>query len=421
RIQAELAERAASEEASRVRLNESRAEVRRTEQEVQSHLQQLRALEGERTALEGELGSLRERSAQTEAHRTALQGELIVSQRSRDHLVERAGFQAYEARRAADAAERARHFVAETREHEAMQRSARRQAEEALAQLTARRHALEELERDRVGLAPAAAALLATRGRFNGAVLGPLSDFVSTGRQDAELAERLLGEWMHAVLVKDEQAIEAIQAWHGDQQPGALVLLPLDPGPASAGDRSPSDHGLEVSGPAEPWVRAALAGSRVLDGAGRVLKRASGAIFLAGDSGPSGPLRRRAELASPVQEVTAADQSLEAAVAALTATTERLAEAESSLRSETAAAEQAREAERQAVAAREDAIRVLANLARELADSEAQVARVTERLNRSEQRLAEIDTVLLEAERTGAHLEEALGSARARLADLEAE
>jgi len=421
RIQAELAERAASEEASRVRLNESRAEVRRTEQEVQSHLQQLRALEGERTALEGELGSLRERSAQTEAHRTALQGELIVSQRSRDHLVERAGFQAYEARRAADAAERARHFVAETREHEAMQRSARRQAEEALAQLTARRHALEELERDRVGLAPAAAALLATRGRFNGAVLGPLSDFVSTGRQDAELAERLLGEWMHAVLVKDEQAIEAIQTWHGDQQPGALVLLPLDPGPASAGDRSPSDHGLEVSGPAEPWVRAALAGSRVLDGAGRVLKRASGAIFLAGDSGPSGPLRRRAELASLVQEVTAADQSLEAAVAALTATTERLAEAESSLRSETAAAEQAREAERQAVAAREDAIRVLANLARELADSEAQVARVTERLNRSEQRLAEIDTVLLEAERTGAHLEEALGSARARLADLEAE
>ena len=79
-----------------------------------------------------------------------------------------------------------------------MNRADRRQAEEALAQMTARRQALEELERDRVGLAPGAAALLAARERFDGGVLGPLSDFVSTGREDAELAERLLGEWMHA-------------------------------------------------------------------------------------------------------------------------------------------------------------------------------------------------------------------------------
>ena len=86
-----------------------------------------------------------------------------------------------------------------------MHRADRRQAEEALAQMTARRHALEELERDRVGLAPAAAALLAARERFDGGVLGPLSDFVSTGREDAELAERLLGDWMHAVLVRDRR------------------------------------------------------------------------------------------------------------------------------------------------------------------------------------------------------------------------
>ena len=40
--------------------------------------------------------------------------------------------------------------------------------------------------------------------RFDGGVLGPLSDYVSTGREDAELAERLLGDWMHAVLVRDD-------------------------------------------------------------------------------------------------------------------------------------------------------------------------------------------------------------------------
>ncbi len=54
-----------------------------------------------------------------------------------------------------------------------MHRADRRRAEESLAQMTARRQALEELERDRVGLAPAAAALLAARDRFDGGVLGP--------------------------------------------------------------------------------------------------------------------------------------------------------------------------------------------------------------------------------------------------------
>jgi DNA polymerase-3 subunit delta' len=61
-------------------------------------------------------------------------------------------------------AELARSAPSATRE--ALARADRRQAEEALAQLTARRHALEELERDRVGLAPAAARLLKERAQF---------------------------------------------------------------------------------------------------------------------------------------------------------------------------------------------------------------------------------------------------------------
>ena len=50
--------------------------------------------------------------------------------------VERAGFLSHEAKRAAAEAERARHLVAEAREQEAMHRADRRQAEEALAQMT---------------------------------------------------------------------------------------------------------------------------------------------------------------------------------------------------------------------------------------------------------------------------------------------
>ncbi|HEX3233247.1 MAG TPA: AAA family ATPase [Gemmatimonadales bacterium] len=421
RIRQELTDRAHAEEEVRRRLGEQRNLVRQWEQELQTLAQSLRSLEGERAALEGELASLRERAAQAAAHRASLQVELANAQRQRDQGIERAGFLSHEAKRSAAEAERARHAVAEAREQEAMNRSHRRQAEEALAQMTARRHALEELERDRVGLAPAAAALLDARTRFDGGVLGPLSDFVSTGRDDAELTERLLGDWMHAVLVRDDAAVKAIQDWHAEQQPGALVLLPLDPGPQMASDGQPLDARLRVDGPALGWVRAALAGSVVLDTTGRVLRRASGAIFLSGAATPSGPLRRRAELASLALEVERGTSTVQATEATLQSTVERLAERERTLASVTAAAEQAREAERQAVAVREDAVRLVGNLTREADGSEAQLARVTERLTDCERRMAEIDAALVEGDLSRGRLDEALGAGRTRLADLETE
>ncbi|MGH7510589.1 MAG: chromosome segregation protein SMC [Gemmatimonadales bacterium] len=421
RIGEELAGRAGLEEAVRARLGEQRTLVRRLEQELQELAQTLKSLEGERTALEGELASLRERASQAAAHRAGLQLELAGAERRRDGAVERAAFLTQESRRAVAAAEHARHLVAETREREALNRSDRRQAEEALAQMTARRQALEELERDRVGLAPAAAALLAARDRFQGGVLGPLSDFVSTGRKDAELAERLLGEWMHAVLVRDGETVRAVQAWHEEHQPGALVLLPLDPGPLTPLDTQPFDDRLRTQAPASGWVRAALAGSEVLDDAGRVLRRASGAIFLSGAGAPSGPLRRRAELASLVQDTAQTEAALAAADESLRATVERLADHERLLADTTAAAERARDGERQAQAARDDLVRLTANLAREAADSDVQVRQVTDRLARSEQRLAEVDAALVDGDLTRGRVEEELGASRSRLAELEAD
>jgi chromosome segregation protein len=420
RIRAEVAARAADEELGRQQLLEHRGSVRQREQELQTHAQKLRSLEGERTALEGELASLRERVAQAQTHRAGLKSELTQAERHRDHAVEQAAFRSHEAKRVAAEADRARHLVAEAREHEATNRAERRQAEEALAQITARREVLEELERDRVGLAPGAAALLGARERFNGGVLGPLSDFVSASREDAELAERLLGEWTHAVLVRDLETVEAVRAWHGEQQPGALVLLPTEPGPSVAAAATPLDGRISAEGPAAAWVHAALAGSQVLDGSGHVLRRASGAIFLGGAAAPSGPLRRRAELASLAQEATQAGAALAAAEANLAATLARLAELEQALQAAGAEADRAREAERQSAAAREDAIRFVNNLTREFADSEAQVARLAERLTRAEQRLVEVDAALTEGAVARAHVEELLGASRAALADLEA-
>jgi len=420
RIGSEVAARASEEDASRARLTEARSAVRSVEQGIQSHLQQLHSFEGERTALEGELASLRERRGQADSLLASRRAELVIIERKRDQLVERSGIEAHEAQRAAESAERARHTVAERREHEAGERATRRQSEEALAQLSARRHALEELERDRVGLAPAAAALLAERGRFGDAVLGPLSDFISTEHGHAELTERLLGEWMHAVLVRDEDAVSAVRTWHATAQPGALVLLPVEPGPSRLAAPTDLDPRLNVEGPAREWVRAALAGSEVLDEHGQVLRRASGAIFLSGGTAPSGPLRRRAELERLVADVAVAEARVGASDRSLETAAASLAEAELLLAEATTRAEDSRESERQAVAQREDALRMLGNLTREVAEADQQLAWLSTRLDAAERRLAEIDASLLEAERAGAQLEEHAGSARARLIELEA-
>jgi len=113
-----------------------------------------------------------------------------------------------------------------------------------LAQAAARQGALEQLERDRVGLAPAAAALLGTRERFGDAVLGPLADFVRVRREDAALAEHVLGEWMHAVVVSDLAACERDPRVHRDagDRP-ACCSSPWSRGRPATGWRRPDGPG----------------------------------------------------------------------------------------------------------------------------------------------------------------------------------
>jgi len=421
RIQAELAARTAAEQEVRLRLGEQRQAVRQLEEEIQKRVQTLRALEGERHSLEGNLASLREQAGVAQGRRQAAQAEQEVAERRRADAIEIAERHQVEAKRLAGEAERARQLVGELRRREAMERQDKRSAEEALAQLTARRQALEELERDRVGLAPGAAALLSARERFGSAILGPLSDFIRTGRDDAELAERLLGEWVHAVLVRDDSVIPAIQAWHAEEQPGAIVLIPADRAPSGPVGDGPLGDRLYAQGEAAAWVKSLLTGLEVLDPSGRALRRQNGAILLAGAPSPSGPLRRRAELESLATEVAEAQATLHRVELALGATVARLAEAEGEAEAASKNSDQARESERQAVAQREDAIRHANNVARELKEAETQLAQLTERIERAERRLQEIDAALTEGDLARARLDENLGQSRAQLAELESQ
>src|SRR3989454_4500818 len=291
-----LGARTGEEDNVRGQLTAERLAVRELEEALQRRAETARALEIEGGALDRERSELREQLALAAGERQERDAVARDAARDAAAAAQRATRDAQAAVRAVEALQHARRHVATLHEQEMSARSARRQAEAALAQLEARRDALTQLEREHVGLAPAPPALLKVRNRFaEGAALGPLSDFVRTSRRDAELAERLLGEWLHAVLVRDASVIEAISAWHAETQPGPLVLLPCVPGPRLGADGHPLKDELRVEGPAAAWVRALLAGHEVI-GAG-ALRRANGAVFLdSGTPAAGGPLQRRAEL-----------------------------------------------------------------------------------------------------------------------------
>jgi chromosome segregation protein len=418
-VQAELGSRSDAEQAVRARLNDSRQAVRTMEERRQQHAETFRALEGERQALERERAELREQGAVASAECQARDGQARQAATRAETRAQQAAQRAREAVQAVEALQRARRQVTGLQERETLARSARRQADEALAQLAARRDALAELDRERVGLAPAAQALLRARARFGDAVVGPLADFLRTSRSDAELAERLLGDWLHAVLVRDEAALEDIRRWHEAEQPGPLVLLPCVPGPRQGADSRAVPDALRVDGPAAAWVRALLAGHEVLAG-GRAVRRANGAVFL-DSAGAGGPLTRRAELEALAHDVTDAEAGCARALAELNTVTEELTAAQAFLEAAGEAAERARHDELEAASERADAERAAAHAVRAADEAGTHANRLSERLQEIDRRLADLHAALQSSDLERVGLDDALGATRASLTDFEAQ
>ena len=445
-VQMELGLRTEAETISREALGAKRLDLRGLEDGLQKQAEDVRRQGGERQALERELADLREAAGGAEARRESLR-------RDRETALAHAGEAA--ARHAAAAerlvalgleADRARHALAEAREHEARLRADRRATEEAHAQTAARRDALAQLERDHVGLAPAAAALLEARARFGeGAILGPLSDFVRAGREDAAEAEHVLGEWLHAVLVRDLAVCDAVHAWHRETAPGPLLLLPVESGPhTGAGDRVSGVGDITTvfdlvdpgtghrtpgslvdrvggEGAAEAWVAALLEGARPFAPAGDAIIRSNGAVYLPGPLTAGGPLRRRAEVEALRDDASRLEADLAEQLGLIEAAAGRLVQMEQDASSAETAVETTRALERQAAGEADDTRRQLAAVERDLAVEEGNVARLTARLGQVEQRLAEVNAALSQSELERVRLEGRLGEERARLAQLEEE
>jgi chromosome segregation protein len=296
-----LAEHARHEEQVRAGLVSSRIQLEQSDRALRDLREESHRIELDRQGSERERDDLALRRATVEREQTQLHDAAEAARREAVAAEDAAATAAAGLSAATSGAESAQDLLQHAREREAAARSELIRAEELHAALAARLSALEGLERERVGLAPAAARLLKERAVFGeGAVLGPLSDFISADAASAALVESFLGATVNAVLVRDRAVAESVRAWHATTSPGPLLLLPVDSVEARAENGSSSSSDLaalvESSSPASQWVRSLLGQVTSME-SGTAFVDARGAIWLPAPESGRGPLRRRAEIA----------------------------------------------------------------------------------------------------------------------------
>ncbi len=383
-------QREAAENDARGAVGAARAAFDAADRELRRLRDELRGLELDTDGAERELAELAERTDALSAEREHV--ESVLADAASALAVARTAAEDSGAAAAA-AAQRlsaAQAAADDARNAEGAARADLVRLDDQRTSLEGRVHALESLERERVGLAPAAARLLRDRDRFgDGAVLGPLSDFLSAGAADAATVERYLGASVHAVLVRDRAAADAIRTWHAETNPGPLLLLPLD----AAHDDGHADDALarlvEASDPARTWVRALLGRVHAIAG-GAAFVDARGAVWLPGSAAGPGPLRRRAELTSLREELASVERARGQAAVAAEAARARLGEASAAATAAGDAHAQAQHAERQAAGVREEAERREQRASRELAGVIALVDKVASRRGELGTRLGEL-------------------------------
>jgi len=418
-----LSSHARHEEEVRGALSVARSNVEHGDRGLRELREELHRAELDRQSGERERSEIAARRSTLEAEQAQLFDAADASRRDLAAAEDAAAIAATRVAETTVAADDARDSHLQARERENAARTDLLRADELHTASAAKLNALEGLERERVGLAPAAARLLKERGIFGeGAVLGPLSDFISADANSAELVERFLGATVNAVLVRDRSVGEAVRAWHASTEPGPLLLLPVDSVVEQPADSLETPNGLAglvvASSPASAWVRSLLGRVTPIE-SGTAFVDARGAIWLpAAESGP-GPLRRRAEIVELKQAV--ANSAAARHNAAASAESERAALA-SAERAAVVAQEAATQATRANVEAADHSsalARQHQRAAREAAEARALIERLGERETAT---IARLETLAISAREIGARISEheaAVSAAREMLATAE--
>jgi chromosome segregation protein len=416
-VQGELDLRTANEEEVKASLTRQREVMRGLEDGLQNEAEALRALAAEQTTLNHDLEELRTQDSVAEAQKLEMERDFATATEEHGRLAETAKGRKRDEEAASLHLERARETLAQARERELQLRADVRQLEDQVALDSARRKALEELERKREGLAPGARALLDERTRFgDDAILGPLSDYLQPTADQAQAAEHLLGDWLHAVLVRDRATVSAIKRWHGETNPGPLLLLPLDPGPSTRGHGSMA---ISVNPPADGWVRALLADAELDREGGVSVTRSNGAVFLPAIDA-SGVLSRRAELQTLTTSLTEGKERLDQLARESGQAAHAHEEAEQSLETATDSAARTKAALRETLGQTDEAHRRLMRAEREQNEAAAALDRLRERLTERQARVQHISEELTNHEAERVRLSERHAAERAALAEAEA-
>ena len=421
---ARLDQYSAAEEAAREAVGATRAVVATTEHGVREVQDRMRRLEHDGEGALREHDELARRVDVLMAEREQLADAVTTAVREledAESTVRRARERVDVTRVALDGARLAHQGA---RERDASARGDLFRADEAHTSLQGKVNALETLERERVGLAPAAALLLKERAQFGaGAILGPLSDFLTVDQSSAALIERFLGNTVHAVLVRDSVVTEAIRTWHTAANPGPLLLLPVDA--LNEDDQTQESFSdallglVDAAAPARAWVRSLLGHVHAVD-AGQAFVDARGAVWLPGTQTGPGPLRRRAELVTLREDLEHSEEARRSASAAADAARAALEATEREAESAGEAAAAAHQDSRRADESRGERERARQRAERELSDAEALATRLTARRDELRARISAIDDERRSVEAVVAEREAGLGAVREQLVVAEA-
>ena len=386
-----LAARAREEEGARTSVTNARQAFEQLERRTRELRDEERRLELDRESAEREQRELAPRGEQLGADRE----QIAAAVRAAADELRLADRQAEEADAAAAEmtakVTRARGGADEARARESTARGERLRAEERWTSLQGKVHGFEALERERVGLAPAAAQLLKDRDQFDeGAVVGPLSDFVSTGAASAQAVERFLGNTVHAILVRDRAAASAIRSWHARVNPGPLLLLPMDAPQQAPAEADTLAELVETAEPAKSWIRTLLGHVKQEEG-GTAFVDDRGAVWLPGSAPGPGPLRRRAELAEARTSLAQADAARAGLAREADAARAMLQRADAEVAKAIEAASIAQQSVRRAAEQRDEIERRRQRAVRESEQLDAQHERVRLRQQELVARLADVE------------------------------
>jgi chromosome segregation protein len=415
RVSSRLSEATTTEETARGAVSRAREALDREERELRELRDRVGRLAIDQAAAQREHGEVGDRVRALDTERESLGDRAQAIAREVDMATEELAVATDSAEHATTAEATARAALQSAQATEADRRGAVARATEAVTALDGKVTGLESLERERVGLAPAAARLLAERGRRFGedTILGPLSDFVVADQDAAAVVERFLGATLHAVVVRDRATADAVRAWHAESDPGPLLLLPLDaetPATSAAGLSERVKAESAVAG----WIRVLLGGARDL-GDGVAFEDGRGAVWLPGTAAGPGPLRRRGEIAASrvaqadaIRGRDAAVSEAEIARAALAETAERAVAAAE-------AASVAKQAARRATEHRDDAGRRHSRAERDLADAASLAEWLAQRSEVLSEKLAGLAAQAGEVEARLVEREGAAGGTRAAI------